>query len=441
MSLIAPEKVQKLQAALHDKAKGAPDYRFYTLYDKLYREDVLAYAYRVSKANGGAPGVDGEGFEAIEAYGQDRWLGELAQALRTKTYRPLAIRRVYIPKPKGGQRPLGIPCIRDRVVQTAAGVLLGPIFEADLPPEQYAYRPQHNALDAVQEVHRLLNRGYTEVVEADLEDYFGSIPHAELLRSVARRVSDWQMLHLIKAWLIAPVEEEDRGGKRQRRTAAKDRKRGVPQGAPISPLLSNLYMRRFVLGWRVMGYAEHFKACIVNYADDLVLLCRGQAEEALAAMRKLMQRLKLTVNEAKTRITPVPHASVEFLGYTLGRCYSTKTGRAYIGTRPSKKSIHRVCRAIKAETEPGSYSRSPSEQVVRLNRLLAGWANYFCLGPVSKAYRAVDGYASARLRRWLCKKHQQPGQGTARYPDEYLYHTLGLLRLTERTHNFPWATT
>lgn len=441
MGLVAPEKVQKLRAALHAKAKGAPDYRFYTLYDKLYREDVLAYAYRVAKANGGAPGVDGESFEAIEAYGEERWLGELAQALRTKTYRPLAIRRVYIPKPKGGQRPLGIPCIRDRVVQTAAVVLLGSIFEADLPPEQYAYRPQHNALDAVQEVHRLLNRGYTEVVEADLEDYFGSIPHAELLRSVARRVSDWQMLHLIKAWLIAPVEEEDRGGKRQRRSAAKDRKRGVPQGAPISPLLSNLYMRRFVLGWRVMGYAEHFKARIVNYADDLVLLCRGQAEEALAAMRKLMQRLKLTVNEAKTRITPVPHASVEFLGYTLGRCYSTKTGRAYIGTRPSKKSIHRVCRAIKGETDPRSYSRPPSEQVVRLNRLLAGWANYFCLGPVSKAYRAVDHYASVRLRRWLCKKHQQPGQGTARYPDEYLYHTLGLLRLTERTHNFPWATT
>lgn len=243
MGLVAPEKVQKLRAALHAKAKGAPGYRFYTLYDKLYREDVLAYAYRVAKANGGAPGVDGEGFEAIEAYGEERWLGELAQALRTKTYRPLAIRRVYIPKPKGGQRPLGIPCIRDRVVQTAAVVLLGPIFEADLPPEQYAYRPQHHALDAVQEVHRLLNRGYTEVVEADLEDYFGSIPHAELLRSVARRVSDWQMLHLIKAWLIAPVEEEDRGGKRQRRTAAKDRKRGVSQGAPISPLLSNLYMR------------------------------------------------------------------------------------------------------------------------------------------------------------------------------------------------------
>jgi len=439
MSLSTPESVQKLRAALHAKAKGSPSCRFYTLYDKVYRADVLTFAYRCCRTNGGAPGVDEQDFADIEAYGLKRWLGELTEELRNKTYRPQAVRRVWIPKPDGKQRPLGIPTIKDRVVQTAAGLVLGAIFEADLQPEQYAYRPERSALDAVRKVHALVNTGHTEVVDADLSGYFDSIPHTELMKSVARRISDRHMLHLIKMWLQMPVEETDERGHVQRTTRNKDEHRGTPQGAPISPLLSNLYMRRFLLGWKSLGHAERLRAQIVNYADDFVICCRGTAEEALQVMRSMMERLKLTVNETKTRVCRLPEETFDFLGYTIGRCYSTKTGKAYLGTRPSKKRITRLCRAIREETRRRWTLLEAQDRVEKLNRMLTGWANYFCLGPVSKAYRTVDTHARHRLRQWLCAKHKVKGQGTTRFPDEYLEQTLGLVRLQAMTRNFPWA--
>jgi RNA-directed DNA polymerase len=235
MSLTPPEKLQKLQAALHAKAKASPSQRFHALYDKVYRADVLAYAYACCQSNGGAAGVDGQTFADIERYGPERWLGELAEELRGKTYRPSPVRRVWIPKPDGKQRPLGIPTIRDRVVQTAAMLVLEPIFEADLQPEQYAYRPDRSALDAVNQVRNLLNGGHTQVVDADLSGYFDSIPHSELMRCLARRIVDGAMLHLLKMWLEAPVEEIDERGNRHRTTRNKDDGRGTPQGAPITP--------------------------------------------------------------------------------------------------------------------------------------------------------------------------------------------------------------
>jgi len=268
MSLAPPATVEKLQAALHAKAKRAPTYRFYALYDKLYRADVLAYAYARCRANGGAPGVDDQTFADIEAYGLEKWLGELTEELRQKTYQPQPARRVWIPKPGGKQRPLGIPTIRDRVAQMAAVLVLEPIFEADLQPEQYAYRPDRSALDAVRAVHALVNTGHTEVVDADLSGYFDSIPHTELMKSVSRRLSDRQLLHLLRRWLEMPVAESDERGRTRRTTRNKDEGRGSPQGAPISPLFANLYMRRFILGWKALGHERRFDAHIVNYADD-----------------------------------------------------------------------------------------------------------------------------------------------------------------------------
>ena len=439
MNLQTPESVQKLQNALHAKAKGAPDYRFYALYDKVYRKDILTFAYRLARSNSGAPGVDGQDFAGIEAYGVERWLGELAQALKAKTYRAQAVRRVYIPKANGQRRPLGIPTVRDRVAQTAAVIILTPIVEADLDPNQYAYRPDRSAHDAVRHVHRLLNTGHTEVVDADLTDYFGSVPHAELMRSLARRIVDRHMLALIKQWLVMAVEEDDGRGGTKRTTAAKDAKRGTPQGAPISPLLSNLYLRRFLLGWKVLGLERKLRAQIVSYADDFVILCRGSAVKAETAMRSMMQKLKLTVNDDKTHTRRIPAERFDFLGYTFGRCYSAKTGRAYIGTRPSAKSIKKVSRTIHELTSRRWLLLDAEDRVARLNRTMTGWANYFCLGPVSSAYSAIDRHAKSRLRRWLCKKHKQVGRGMTRYPDEYLYEVLGLTRLPELTHNFPWA--
>jgi len=439
-NLATPASVQKLQSALHAKAKAEPGYRFYLLYDKVNRADVLEHAYRSCRANKGAAGVDGQRFEDIEAYGVERWLGELAHRLRTKTYEPQAVKRVWIPKPNSEKlRPLGIPPIVDRVVQTAALLVLDPIFEADLAPQQYAYRRDRGAHDAVRAIHSLLNTGHTQVVEADLSGYFDSIPHPELLRCVARRVVDRHILRLIKAWLVAPVEDHDDKGGTTRSCAHRENKKGTPQGSPISPLMSNLYMRRFVEGWRCLGFEQRWAAHIVNYADDFVICCKRGAADAMTAMRTIMQRLKLTVNEDKTHLCQIPRERFDFLGYSFGRCYSRKDGHAYIGTRPSKKSIKRMVASISEVTDPRMTSLEAAVVVERLNRQLIGWANYFCLGPVSPAYHLLDVHARQRLRRWLCKKHKVANTGTSRYPDEYLHEVLGLIHLAPRTRDLPWA--
>ena len=277
-------------------------------------------------------------------------------------------------------------------------------------------------------------------MDADLSGYFDSIPHAELLKSVARWVVDGAMLHLIKMWLEAPVEETDERGKKHRSTRNREAGRGTPQGAPISPLLSNLYMRRFVLGWKKLGHETRLRAYIVNYADDLVICCRRDAEGALATMRGIMQRLKLTVNETKTLVCKLPEEKFDFLGYTFGRCYSPETGRAYLGTVPSKKRVIRICGAISSETGRNKTLLDRGTVVATLNRMMIGWANYFCLGPVSKAYRAVELHARKRLRQWLCAKHKLSWPATKQFPDANLQDVLGLVRLTTRTCSFPWAT-
>jgi len=439
-NLSTPKCVQKLQRALHAKAKAEPDFRFYALYDKIYRGDILAHAYAQCRSNKGAPGVDRQDFSEVEEYGVERWLGELALALREEAYRPEPIRRVYIPKANGKLRPLGISTLRDRVCMTAAMLVLEPIFEADLPSEQYAYRPGRNAQQMVVEVEETLFHSHPDVVDADLSDYFGSIPHAELLKSVARRVVDRRVLHLIKQWLECPVEESDKRGRKTRTTEAKDSRCGIPQGSPISPLLANLYMRRFVLAWKERGLERSLGSRMVTYADDLVILCRrGKAEEAQRRMREIMGKLKLTVNEEKTRIGKVPEGEFDFLGYTFGRMYSRRTGQARINFWPSKKRIQRMVRKIHGLTAEAMVWQETTALVGELNRMLHGWANYFQVGTVSRAYRAIDSYTTMRLRRWLRNKHKVRRTGYRYYPDSYLYEALCLVRLSRLGCDVAWV--
>ena len=438
--LTGSEKVRQLQTVLHAKAKEEPDRRFHALIDKVWREDFLAEAYRRVRRNGGSAGVDGENFADVESYGVERWLGELARDLRDGTYAPKPVQQVLIPKKQPGKfRRLGIPCIRDRVAQTSALLVLEPIFEADLQPEQYAYRPERSAHDAVRRVHSLLDTGHNEVVDLDLADFFGQIRHAPLMKSLARRVSDGRMLALIKAWLEMPVEEDDgQGGKRLTNRSRKQRK-GMPQGSPISPLLSSLYMRRFILGWKVLGYARHFRAEIVNYADDVCVLGTGPAADMLVAVRWLMDGLKLPINERKTRCLRCPEEPLEFLGYRIGRNYRLMGEGAYLGTRPSKASVRAIRRKVSSLTAR-RYGQLPAEVVVeQLNRALLGWAHYFSLGQVSPAYRTVNWHTAERLRQWLCRKHKTRLRDYVRFPDKRLYREYGLLRLSRAALSLPRA--
>jgi RNA-directed DNA polymerase len=429
MSLATPEKIRILQRKLYRKAKAEPAFRFYVLYDKIYREDILRHAYAVARANAGAPGVDGVSFLQIEASGLEAWLAGLREELISKTYRPDPVRRVMIPKPNGGgERALGIPTIRDRVVQTAAKLVLEPIFEADFEDNAYGYRPARGAVDAVKEVHRHICRGYTDVVDADLSRYFDSIPHDELLKSVARRIVDRQVLRLIKLWLKAPIEERDDSDGTRRMSGGKSNTRGTPQGGVASPLLANIYMNRFLKHWRLTGRGEAFRAHVVSYADDFVILSRGRAAEALAWTKAVMTRLGLTLNEAKTSLKNARQERFDFLGYSFGPHRYKANGKWYLSASPSKKSVQRFKTKVGDLLVPGNNDPWP-EVCDTLNSSLSGWSNYFCYGTRRSAFRGVDRYVYERVRDFLARRHKVAGRGTRRFSYEIVYGELGLLRL------------
>jgi len=427
MSLATPDSIRKLQRKLYLKAKDEPAFRFYLLYDKICREDILRHAYDLARANKGAPGVDGVTFATIEAAGREEWLAAIRKDLVAKTYRPQPVRRVTIPKPGGGERPLGIPTIRDRVVQTAAKLVLEPIFEADLDPAAFGYRPKRSGTDAIKEVHALLCGGYTEVVDADLSKYFDTIPHRDLMQSVARRIVDRHVLRLIKLWLEAPVEERDGNGAR-RMTGGKGSRRGTPQGGVVSPLLANLYMNRFLKHWRASGRGVAFRAHVIAYADDFVILSGGHAAEALAWTRQVMARLGLALNEAKTSVRDARRERFDFLGYTFGPHRYRKDGHWYLGASPSKKSVRRLTAKVSDLLVPGNMG-AWHEVRDRLNRLVGGWAAYFSYGTRLMAYRAVDNHVYDRVRHFLVRRHKVPSRGTKRYPDGVVFGDLGVLRL------------
>lgn len=430
MSLQKPEKIRTLQRKLYGKAKAEPEFRFHQLYDKVWRDDILAHAYLLARENRGAPGVDGLTFATIEEEGREAWLSALREELRAKTYRSQPVRRVLIAKPGGGERPLGIPTIRDRVVQTAVKLVIEPIFEADLEANTHGYRPGRSATDAIGQVHGLLLAGYTDVVDADLSKYFDTIPHDDLMQCVARRIVDRQVLSLIKMWLKTPAEETDRDGKR-RITGGKSSTKGTPQGGVISPLLANLYINRFLKHWRLTGRTEAFRAHVVSYADDLVILSRRRAAEALAWTRGVMAQLGLTINEAKTSVKDARHERFDFLGYTFGPHHGSRGGRVCPGASPSRKSIGRVKEKVSdilVARNPGTWDEVRDQ----LNSVLRGWRGYFGYGWRLKAYREVDRHVTERVRGFLTRRHKVRGPGYKEFPDKRIHGELGVLRLIRK---------
>lgn len=430
--LATPEVIRTLQRKLYTKAKQEPAYRFYALYDKVWRADVLNHAYRLVRANKGSPGVDGISFEAIEqTTGIDAFLSELAQDLKEKTYHPSPVRRVMIPKADGSLRPLGIPTIRDRVAQMAVKLVIEPIFEADFCPNSYGFRPKKSAHDAVDAIAEALYCGYTEVIDADLSKYFDSIPHANLLAVVAERIVDGAILHVIKLWLKAPVIGEDADGTQKHLGGGKANSKGTPQGGVISPLLSNCYLHLLDRIWDRHQLCWKLKARIVRYADDFVVLCGGEVDAPLATVRRVLDRLELTLNETKTRIIDARKESFNFLGFAIRVSKSWKSGKSYPHVCPAPKSLAKIKERIKQQTDR-RLTPVPLGDVVRnMNASLRGWVGYFHYRNSSKVLGKVKTQAEERLRTHLMNRYKISDRGTAllRFPRQKLYANYGLYKV------------
>lgn len=435
--LLTPEKIRTLQRKLYTKAKQEPGYRFYALYDKVYRADILRHAYNLVRSNKGAPGTDGVSFETIEAgEGVELFLERLTEEVKNRTYRPMPVRRVMIPKPDGSQRPLGIPTIRDRVVQMAVKLVIEPIFEADFCECSYGFRPKRSAHDAVDDVADALHKGYSLVIDADLSKYFDTIPHAKLMAVVAERIVDGRILHLIKQWLKSPVVEKGKDGK-DHISGGKGNRRGTPQGGVISPLLANLYLHLLDRIWERHNLERRYAARLVRYADDMVVLCARDTDKPLSMLKHVLERLGLTLNEAKTNIVNAWDTSFDFLGFEIWRQRSMLSGKVYPHVQPGKKAAARIKAQTTDLTRRALTPMPLSMLMERLNQTLRGWTGYFHYRNSTKVLNMVKWHAEERLRTHMRKRHKIKFRagGYERFPSRVLYERYGLFKVPTTA---PW---
>lgn len=431
--LTTPETIRTLQRKLYRKAKQEPACRFHALYDKIYRADILEFAYRLVRANKGSAGIDGVTFKAIEENeGAPAFIGELEEALRNKTYKPDPVKRVMIPKNDGSQRPLGIPTIRDRVAQMAVKLVIEPIFEADFCETSYGFRPKKSAHDAVDDVAYAMNTGYTEVIDADLSKYFDTIPHANLMATAAERICDGEILRLIQMWLKAPIMEMDKDGTKRNIGGGKGNRTGTPQGGVISPLLSNLYLHILDRIWERNNLQQRLGARIVRYADDIVILCRrNKSDKAMTVLRQILERLKLSLNEAKTKIVNAFEGKFDFLGFSIWMGKGRKTRNYYPHVQPSKKALQKIKDHV-TELTLRKRTIRPIEWIVNeLNATVRGWAGYFHYRNCCKVLGHLRSHTEERLRTHLSKRHKVRNRnaGYARFPSRLLYERYNLYKV------------
>lgn len=403
MSLATPDNISSFQRKLYTKSKQEPEFRFYSLIDKVYRKDVLCHAYRMVHGKEKAPGVDGVTFEQIEEEGRkEELLEEIHQQLKEETYKADPVRRTEIEKPGGGKRPLGIPTVKDRIVQAAVKIVIEPIFEADMKENAYGFRPDRKAWQAIARVHRQLTKeGKQQVMDADLKEYFDRIPHDQLTKSVARRISDGRILALINQWLKAPVHRESEETGDDQESGPKDNNRGTPQGGVISPLLSNIYINRMLKAWEDQGASDQLEADLVDFADDFVILTRNKAKKAREWTEKVTEAIGLTLNKEKTSLCDVEAGDqFDFLGYTYGKRIFPKNGQEYIAAKPSRESIDRRKEKIRTFLKPG-HARSWEEHLKLFRKKLVGWLNYYQYGTLGEMANELGHYIRERLRKYL----------------------------------------